>query len=61
MVYSQLKLIQRSSINGHKFRLRHHTSGAVTGELAGLLYGIEGIPNEGLDVLARKEAIVNLK
>lgn len=37
------------------------TSGAVTGELAGLLYGIEGIPNEGLDVLARKEAIVNLK
>lgn len=36
------------------------TTGAVTGGLAGLIYGVEGIPIEWLDVLARKEDILNI-
>ena len=36
------------------------TTGAVTGGLAGLIYGIKGIPKDWLEVLARKEDIINL-
>ena len=36
------------------------TTGAVTGGLAGLIYGIESIPEEWLKVLVRKEDIINL-
>lgn len=36
------------------------TTAAVTGGLAGLLYGLEEIPKEWLDVLARKEEILDL-
>ena len=36
------------------------TTAAVTGGLAGLIYGLEGIPKEWLDVLARKDDILNL-
>jgi ADP-ribosylglycohydrolase len=36
------------------------TTGAVTGGLAGLLYGAAGIPGEWLHTLARKDEIVNL-
>ena len=36
------------------------TTGAVTGGLAALIYGIEKIPAEWLEVLARKEDIINL-
>ncbi|WP_293145111.1 ADP-ribosylglycohydrolase family protein [Okeania sp. SIO3I5] len=36
------------------------TTGAVTGGLAGIYYGIENIPNEWIEVIARKDDIVNL-
>jgi len=36
------------------------TTGAVTGGLAALIHGIETIPEEWLEVLARKEDIINL-
>lgn len=36
------------------------TTGAVTGGLAGLIFGLEGIPKEWIEVLARKEDIINL-
>ena len=36
------------------------TSGAVTGALAGLLYGYESIPKEWINTLARKEDIEDL-
>ncbi|RFS15773.1 ADP-ribosylglycohydrolase family protein [Emticicia sp. C21] len=36
------------------------TTGAVTGGLAGLLYGYESIPNEWIDSLARKDDIDEL-
>ncbi len=36
------------------------TTGAVTGGLAALIYGIETIPKEWLEVLARKEDIIHL-
>ncbi len=36
------------------------TTGAVTGGLAALIYGIETIPAEWLEVLARKDDIINL-
>ncbi|WP_262914437.1 ADP-ribosylglycohydrolase family protein [Winogradskyella sp. MH6] len=36
------------------------TTGAVTGGLAGLLYGYEAIPEKWIDVLARKEDITDL-
>lgn len=36
------------------------TTGAVTGGLAALIYGIDTIPAEWLEVLARKEDIINL-
>ncbi len=36
------------------------TTGAVTGGLAGLIYGLEAIPTEWLNVLARKEDIIRL-
>jgi ADP-ribosyl-[dinitrogen reductase] hydrolase len=36
------------------------TTAAVTGGLAGLIYGLEDIPKEWLDVLAKKEKIENL-
>lgn len=36
------------------------TTGAVTGGLAGLIYGIESIPEEWLKVLVRKEDIIKL-
>ncbi|HQX04251.1 MAG TPA: ADP-ribosylglycohydrolase family protein [Flavobacterium sp.] len=36
------------------------TTGAVTGGLAALIYGIETIPTEWLEVLARKEDIIHL-
>jgi len=37
-----------------------NTTGAVTGGLAALIYGIETIPKEWLEVLARKEDIIHL-
>lgn len=36
------------------------TTAAVTGGLAGLLYGFDGIPKDWLDVLVKKEAIIKL-
>jgi len=36
------------------------TTAAVAGGLAGLLYGVEAIPTEWLEVLARREDIINL-
>ena len=36
------------------------TTGAVTGGLAGLLYGLEQIPQEWLQVIARKEDILKI-
>lgn len=36
------------------------TTAAVTGGLAGLLYGLDEIPKEWLDVLVKKEAIIKL-
>jgi ADP-ribosyl-[dinitrogen reductase] hydrolase len=36
------------------------TTGAVTGGLAGLIYGMEAIPIEWINVLARKEDIIKL-
>jgi ADP-ribosylglycohydrolase len=36
------------------------TTGAVTGGLAGLLYGIENIPNEWVAQIARKDDIERL-
>nr|WP_293110062.1 ADP-ribosylglycohydrolase family protein [Okeania sp. SIO2F4] len=36
------------------------TTGAVTGGLAGIYYGIENIPNEWIEVIARKDDIFNL-
>jgi len=36
------------------------TSGAVTGGLSGLYYGMEGIPSKWLETLARKDDIVRL-
>ena len=36
------------------------TTGAVTGGLAGLLYGYESIPEKWIDVLARKDDITKL-
>ncbi|RFS20242.1 ADP-ribosylglycohydrolase family protein [Chitinophaga silvatica] len=36
------------------------TTGAVTGGLAGIIYGMEGIPSEWIDVLARKNDIEKL-
>lgn len=36
------------------------TTGAITGGLAGIYYGIENIPSEWLEVLARKNDIIEL-
>ena len=36
------------------------TTGCVTGGLAGLYYGLEAVPKEWIDALARKEDIGNL-
>ena len=36
------------------------TVGAITGALAGIIYGSDSIPNEWLDVLARKDDIIEL-
>jgi ADP-ribosylglycohydrolase len=36
------------------------TTGAVTGGLVGLLYGVEQIPQEWLQVIARKEDILKI-
>ena len=36
------------------------TTGAVTGGLAGIYYGVENIPSEWVEVLARKDDILNL-
>lgn len=36
------------------------TTGAVTGGLAGLLYGLDGIPQEWIEGMARKEDIADL-
>lgn len=36
------------------------TTGAVTGGLGGLMYGLDAIPTEWLNVLARKEDIIKL-
>ncbi|GGA31696.1 hypothetical protein CYANOKiyG1_48420 [Okeania sp. KiyG1] len=36
------------------------TTGAVTGGLAGIYYGIENLPKEWIEVIARKDDIVNL-
>ncbi|MEB3280399.1 MAG: ADP-ribosylglycohydrolase family protein [Lyngbya sp.] len=36
------------------------TTGAVTGGLAGIYYGLENIPSEWVEVLARKDDILNL-
>jgi ADP-ribosylglycohydrolase len=36
------------------------TTGAVTGVLAGIIYGFEGIPAEWVDVLARRDDIMDL-
>lgn len=36
------------------------TTGAITGGIAGIYYGLENIPEEWIDVLARKEDIENL-
>jgi ADP-ribosyl-[dinitrogen reductase] hydrolase len=36
------------------------TTGAVTGGLAGLLYGVENIPEKWVQQLARKEDIEDL-
>ncbi|HQX04593.1 MAG TPA: ADP-ribosylglycohydrolase family protein [Flavobacterium sp.] len=36
------------------------TTGAVTGGLAALIYGLDAIPAEWLEVLARKDDIINL-
>ena len=36
------------------------TTGAVTGGLAGIYYGIENMPNEWIEIIARKDDIVNL-
>ncbi len=36
------------------------TTGAVTGGLAGIYYGIENMPNEWIEVIARKDDIFNL-
>ena len=36
------------------------TTGAVTGGLAGLIYGLEEIPGEWLEVIARKQDIIKL-
>ncbi len=42
--------------------LRHDTdtTGAVTGGLAALIYGLDNIPNEWINTLARKDDIINL-
>ena len=36
------------------------TVGAITGALAGIIYGSDSIPNEWLDLLARKDDIIAL-
>jgi ADP-ribosylglycohydrolase len=36
------------------------TTAAVTGGLAGIYYGVEGIPSEWLDQIARKQDIIDL-
>ncbi len=36
------------------------TTGAVTGGLAGLLYGFDSIPQKWIEIIARKEDILNL-
>jgi ADP-ribosyl-[dinitrogen reductase] hydrolase len=36
------------------------TVGAITGALAGIIYGHDSIPEEWLNVLARKEDIIEL-
>ena len=36
------------------------TTGAVTGGLAALIYGLDNIPNEWINTLARKDDIINL-
>ena len=36
------------------------TTGAVTGGLAALIYGLDNIPNEWINMLARKDDIINL-
>ena len=36
------------------------TTGAVTGGLAVLIYGLDNIPNEWINTLARKDDIMNL-
>lgn len=36
------------------------TVGAIAGALAGIIYGSDSIPNEWLDVLARKDGIIEL-
>lgn len=36
------------------------TVGAITGALAGIIYGYDSIPEEWLNVLARKDDIIEL-
>jgi ADP-ribosyl-[dinitrogen reductase] hydrolase len=36
------------------------TTGAVTGGLAGLLYGYDALPSEWIDILARRNDIEDL-
>lgn len=36
------------------------TVGAITGGLAGIIYGNDSIPSEWIDVLARKDDIIEL-
>ncbi|WP_293120624.1 ADP-ribosylglycohydrolase family protein [Okeania sp. SIO1I7] len=36
------------------------TTEVVTGGLAGIYYGIENLPNEWIEVIARKDDLVNL-
>lgn len=36
------------------------TTGAVTGGLAGLYYGVKDVPNEWITIIARKNEIINL-
>lgn len=46
----------------HAVNLGHDadTTGAVTGAVAGMLYGYASIPQEWVDALARKEDIIAL-